>query len=242
MRKFSLFLVALALMVAACSGTAETPAQLTEAPAATEAPAQPTEAPQAAPTEAAPTEPSAPAAGGLVIYKIVPGESTVTYEVGETFFNENNRFNLAVGVTDQVSGQVQLDAANPQNAQVGPITVDVSQFRSDSSRRDNRIRQQGLESSLYPMAIFTPTSIEGLPATYTEGQPLTFKMTGDLTIKETTIPVTFDVTATLQGGTLTGAATTTIKLSDFGAGPIEIAGMLGTEDAAKLTLAFVARP
>jgi polyisoprenoid-binding protein YceI len=234
MRKFSLFLVALALLVAACSGAAETPVQLTEAPAATESPAQP--------TEAVPTEPTAPAAGGLVIYKIVPGESTVTYEVGETFFNENNRFNLAVGTTSQVTGEIQLDTANPQSATVGPIAIDISQFQSDSGRRDGRIRQQWLESERYPTATFTPTSIDGLPATYTEGQPITFTMTGDLTIKETTKPATFDVTATLQGGVLTGTATTTILLSDFGVGPIEIAGVLGTEDEAKLTLNFVARP
>ena len=79
-------------------------------------------------------------------------------------------------------------------------------------------------------------------ATYTEGQPISFTMTGDLTVKETTKPVTFEVTATLQAGVLTGTATTTILLSDFAVGPIEIAGMLGTEDEAKLTLAFVARP
>jgi polyisoprenoid-binding protein YceI len=238
MRNISLLLVVFALVLAACSGAAETPAQPTEAPTQpTAAPEQPTEPPQAAPTE----PPAAPAAGPTT-YKIVPGESTVTYEVGETFFNQNNRFNLAVGVTSQVAGEVQLDAANPQGAQVSPITIDISQFQSDSNRRDERIRQQWLESARYPTATFTPTSIDGLPATYTEGQPLTFTMTGDLTVKETTKPVTFDVTATLQGGILAGTATTNILLSDFGVGPIEIAGMLGTEDGAKLTLAFVARP
>ena len=240
MRNISLLLIVFALALAACSGAAETPAQPTEALAATAALAQPTEPLQVIPTEP-PAASEAPASGPTT-YKIVPGESTVTYEVGETFFNQNNRFNLAMGVTSQVAGEVQLDAANPQGAQVSPITIDISQFQSDSNRRDERIRQQWLESARYPTATFTPTSIDGLPATYTEGQPLTFTMTGDLTVKETTKPVTFDVTATLQGDVLAGTATTNILLSDFGVGPIEIAGMLGTEDGAKLTLAFVARP
>ena len=67
-------------------------------------------------------------------------------------------------------------------------------------------------------------------------------MTGDLTVKETTRPVTFDVTASLQGDTLTGRAETTILMSDFGVGPISILGVLTTEDQAKLILEFVARP
>jgi polyisoprenoid-binding protein YceI len=241
MRKISILLIVFALALGACSGAAETATQPAESPAATTAPETPTEAAQAAPTEAPTAAVEAPA-GGPVTYQIVPGESTVTYEVGETFFNQNNRFNLAVGVTSQVAGDIQLDAANPQAAQVGPIAIDISQFQSDSSRRDGRIRQEWLESATYPTATFTPTSIDGLPATYTEGQPISFTMTGDLTVKQTTKPVTFEVTAILQAGTLTGTATTTILLSDFAVGPIEIAGMLGTEDEAKLTLAFVARP
>jgi polyisoprenoid-binding protein YceI len=195
---------------------------------------------QASPTQPDPPQPQAEAS--LTIYKIVPGESTVTYEVGETFFNQNNRFNLAVGVTPQVTGDIQVDTANPQNSKIGEVQVDVSQFKSDSGRRDGAIRSRFLQSATYPIATFTPTSFEGLPDTYTEGQEITFKVTGDLTIKEATKPVTFDVTVKLEGGTLTGTATTTILMSDFGVGPIELAGMLGTEDQVKLTMAFVARP
>jgi polyisoprenoid-binding protein YceI len=177
-----------------------------------------------------------------VTYKIVPGESTLQYEVGETFINENNRFAVAIGVTPQVSGEITVDTANPQNAAIGAITADISQFTSDSGRRDNAIRGRFLESSRYPMVTFTPTGLEGMPETYQEGQEITFKVTGDLTIRETTLPASFDVTARLEGGALTGQAATTILMSDFGFGPISIGGILNTEDEAKVTLNFVARP
>jgi len=243
MRKLLLLLVVPALLLASCSS------QGTTTPEPTEALAMPTEAvptvavsTEMAPDEPASTEPVAPVAGGAVVYKLVTGESTASYEVGETFFNENNRFNLAIGVTSEVNGEVQIDLANPQNSQLGPITVDISQLQSDSRRRDGRIREQWLESSRYPIATFTPTSLEGLPSSYTEGQPINFKVTGDLTVREATQPVTFDVTATIQGGALIGSASTTILMSAFGVGPIEIAGMLGTEDEVKLTINFVARP
>jgi polyisoprenoid-binding protein YceI len=57
-----------------------------------------------------------------------------------------------------------------------------------------------------------------------------------------TKPVTWDMTARLTGNTLTGLATTTVKMSDFGVGPITLAGILQTQDDVKLTLNFVARP
>jgi polyisoprenoid-binding protein YceI len=177
-----------------------------------------------------------------VTFQIVPGESQVTYEVGETFFNQGNVFNLAVGVTTQVSGDVVVDYSNPQNSTIGPVTVDISQFTSDSNRRDNAIRDRFLESSQYPIATFTPTKIEGLPTSGEEGVDYPVTITGDLQVKETTKEVTFDAVLRLEGDTLTGTATTTILLSEFGVGPISIAGILETQDEAKITISFVARP
>jgi polyisoprenoid-binding protein YceI len=256
MRKTIMVVSMLSVFLAACAQQAAAPTETEAMPAAVRTTdavqVEPTEAPLDTPTEAplttaapvqtselAETENAIPATG-LTTYQIVPGESTVTYEVGETFF-ENNRFNLAVGVTPQVSGAVMLDPSNPQSATIGEIQVDISLFQSDSSRRDNFIRGRFLESSTYPLAVFKPTSITGLPESYSEGQEISFQVTGDLTVKQTTKPVTFDVTAKLENGTLNGTATTTILLSNFDVGPITLAGMLQTEDEVKLTLNFVAR-
>jgi polyisoprenoid-binding protein YceI len=125
---------------------------------------------------------------------------------------------------------------------LGPVAVDISQFQSDSSRRDNKIRSDFLESAQYPIATFTPLEIEGIPAEYTNGDPVNIMIAGDLTIKETTQPVTFEVSAQLDGEILTGEATTMILMSDFGVGPISILGMLETEDEVLLDFSFVARP
>jgi polyisoprenoid-binding protein YceI len=263
MRTSILLLAIAALLLAACGGATTQPAAiLTESPvqpAATEAmpdtgdPATATAPPtevtvpttQAPPTEAPATvAPSTQAASsaGAVVYTIVPGESQLTYEVGEVFINDNNRFNLASGVTPQVSGEITVDLSAPQNSQIGTITADISQFKSDSNRRDNAIRTRFLQSNQYPNVTFVPTSIEGLPGTYSEGQEIPLKISGDLTIREVTKPVEFDATVKLAGGTLTSTATTTILMSDFGFGPIDILGMLKTEDEAKVTLNLVARP
>jgi polyisoprenoid-binding protein YceI len=243
----------LVLILAACttpSATLPTQTQIAQVepgatsvqPTATIAQTEATPTGAAEATPAQPGEPTQVNSGGVVVYKIVPGESVVNYEVGETFFNQNNRFNLAVGTTTDINGEISVDEGNPQNSSIGPIQIDISKFTSDSSRRDNAIRDRFLQSRQYPIATFVPTSIEGLPDSYSPGQELTFKVTGDLTIKETTKPATFDVTAKIIDGTLNGTATTIISLNEFGVGPIEIGGMLKTEDEAKLILTLVARP
>jgi polyisoprenoid-binding protein YceI len=242
--KSTLFIILLAgLILSACSGApvAATPLPVETATVLAAAPTnnQPM-ATQAATLPAG--QPTETVAAGPVTFKIVPGESRASYEVGETFLNQNNRFNLAIGVTSVVNGEIYADLANPPASTLGGISIDISQFTSDSSRRDNAIRRDWLESSRFPMAVFKPTGIESLPASYAEGQEYAFRVTGDLTVKETTRPVTFDVTASLQGDTLTGRAEATILMSDFGVGPISILGVLTTEDQAKLILEFVARP
>jgi polyisoprenoid-binding protein YceI len=162
--------------------------------------------------------------------------------VGEVFINQNNLLNVARGVTPQVSGDILVDRQSPQNSTLGTITVDISQFTSDSPRRDGALRERFLESARYPLATFVPTQISGLPATYQEGEQISFQVSGDLTIRETTWPATFDVTMQIGGDTLSGEAKSTILMSDFGIGPISIAGILKTEDEINLTFTFQARP
>lgn len=179
---------------------------------------------------------------GLETFQIVPEESEVSYEVGEVFLNQDNRFNVAIGITNLVTGEVFVDRENPQNSTIGSIEVDISQFTSDSARRDNAIRERFLESNQFPIATFVPNQVEGVPQDYEEGQQIEIQVSGDLTVRDATQPVTFDVTLGGSGDTLTGEATTTILMSDFGFGPISIGGILNTEDEVLIHFRFVARP
>jgi polyisoprenoid-binding protein YceI len=176
-----------------------------------------------------------------ITYTIVPEESTVSYAVDEVFLKEGNTLVTAIGKTQQIEGEVMFDPENPQNSMVGPITIDISAFKSDSDRRDKAIQDKWLESATYPIATFTPTEITGLPETYTDGEEVTLQITGDLTVRETTTPVTFETTGQITGEEMTGTATTTIQMTDFGFDPPDIAGVLKAENDAKITFDFVAR-
>ena len=245
-------LLVTALTIAGCSAPASTATERASAgvvdstPSPTQAPMEePTQATVAEPTQA-PTQVEATQQPALsesqTRYQIVSGESKVSYEVGETFINQDNRFNLAVGVTTDISGEIVIDRQNPQNSTIGPITVDVSKFTSDSGRRDNVIRNDWLESRRFPLAVFTPSRIEGLPAEGVEGQTYALQITGDMKIKETVRQVTFTAMVSLTGDELIGTAETTLFMSQFGVGPISIVGILNTEDEVHLIFNFLARP
>lgn len=166
----------------------------------------------------------------------------MTYEVGEVFLDQNNRFNTAIGVSSQVSGEIRVDQANPPNSTLNPIEVDISQFQSDSSRRDNAIRERFLQSALFPLATFEATQIDGLPDSYQEGQEYDLHINGNLTIREVTNPISINTLVAINGETLTATGETSFLMSDFGFGPISIAGILQTEDEVKVRLELIARP
>ncbi len=191
------------------------------------------------PTTAASSATAAPAASNdATLYRIDATQSEVRYEVNETFL-QGNRLNTAIGRTKGVAGDILINMTDPAKSQIGEIVIDISQFTSDESRRDNFIRNNGLESAKYPQATFKTTSIDGLPAKINIGDEVSFTITGDLTVKQTTKPVTWQVTLKFNDQNISGTATTQILMSDFGVGPLKLP-ILQTEDNVKLTFDFVA--
>ena len=202
----------------------------------------PTPTASAAPGQIPPTASGADAPTpdpSVRVFHIDPSQSEVRYEVGETFFDQNNRFAVAVGRTRGVSGDITVDLDRPAASRLGEIVIDVSQFTSDETRRDNFIRRSGLESARFPLARFVPSAIEGLPEELAAGEEVSFTVSGDLTVKQVTLTVAWTVTAQLDADRITGSAETQILMSDFGVGPIRIS-FLATEDAVRLVFEFVA--
>jgi polyisoprenoid-binding protein YceI len=239
MRRICLTGIILVLLLVACNQAAASLINPTATPASQPTATRPDPGPTSQPSAEPTTEPANAAA---TVYHLVPGESQVTYSVDEVFIDENNRLNTAHGVTTLVNGDVTVDQAHPQNSNLGTITVDISKFKSDSARRDSDIRRRFLESSRFPIVTFVPDPLQGLPASYQEGQEIPLTVTGDLTIRTTTRPVKFDTTVKLANGQLTITGETNILMSDFGFGPISLLGILKTSDEVKVAIDLVARP
>lgn len=183
-------------------------------------------------------------------FTLLPEQSSVSYSVQEEFLGgaagmigKEAGTVTTVGTTNAISGQIVLDLSGESPSLVsGQASVDISTLTSDDSRRDDRIRSRWLESASFPTATFVFTSMEGFPAgAYQEGQAVSFQLLGNLTIRDVTRPVTFQVTATLQSNTLSGTATTQILMSDFGVEPPNLLNILTVADETTITLNFIAQ-
>lgn len=189
------------------------------------------------------------APAGARTFTVVTEESDAGYAVFEEFFaGAVDRFGVelgettTVGLTEEVSGALVLDFSGDVPSLVSAeFEVDISQLTSDQSRRDERIREESLESDTFPLATFVASGMEGFPAGYSEGTEVTFTLLGDLTVRDTAVPTTFEVTATLSGDTITGTATTTIAMTDFGFDPPSFAGIFTVGNEADLTINIVAK-
>ena len=149
-----------------------------------------------------------------------------------------------VGVTSLVTGDITVDPANPATAEVSEIRVDASSLATDDNRRNGRLRNDILKSNAaqYQYVVFEPTGIEGMPASITVGEPFTFQLTGDLTILDTTAPVTFDMTVTpVSTSQLTGSGTLAIRYADFGINIPSVPMVAGVGEEVRLEIDLTAQ-
>src|SRR5579859_6621187 len=106
---------------------------------------------------------------GLQTFQIVPAQSTAAYSVYENLIFQNKPNNDAVGTTHSVTGSFHIrTGASPFVAAMN-IQVDLRTLQIDSSRRDNYVRQNTLQTDTYPYATFVSVSTQGLPSSYTDG-------------------------------------------------------------------------
>jgi len=208
--------------------------------------AQPTEAEAVNAGESTSGEEAAPAA--LLTFVIVPEQSDASYTADEEFFSGaverlGKALGLAepVGVAQGLEGSIDLSLSGAPQVMGGELTIDLRGLTSDDERRDNKIREDWLASDQFPDARFEITGAEGLPATYTNGEEITFTLLGDLTVHDVTQPVSWEVTAVVNGDTLTGTAITTIRFSDFGMQAPNMANMFVVQDELTLEANIVAQ-
>lgn len=215
--------------------------QVTPTPTGAPANAATVEATLAA-TSAATAEATVAASDNTVVVRIVAAESEACYQVGEVFLGQN-QFALAVGITKTIDGFIKVDLGNVAATEAGEINIDISKFESDSPRRDGIIRQRWLESNTYPTATLSNITFGGLPTgAYTDGELLSFTMSGDLKLRTETVPTTFTMTATFSDNTLIASGYTDVKMSDWGFSAPEVGGFVRANDDFRIVLNIVARP
>jgi polyisoprenoid-binding protein YceI len=208
--------------------------------------AEPTAVPPTAPEPAAESVSEA-APTGVRTFVVVPEESQASYIVDEEFLSEalsklgiEAGKTVVVGTTPGVSGEIQLNLEGAEPVESAQFSVDMTGLQTDQDRRDNWLKDNAIETSRFPAATFTATSVTGLPESINEGEEISFELTGDLTVRDVTKSVTFAVTAVLQGDTLEGTAVLPLKISDFGIAPPDFANTLTVADEFRIEVVLTA--
>jgi polyisoprenoid-binding protein YceI len=175
------------------------------------------------------------------ILTIDPSSSQATFTIDEVLFGKPN---TVVGKTNSITGQLQVNLKDPSQSQVGQIRVDLSTLATDNNLRNRTLQSRILETDQQAnqYAVFVPRSLKGLPSTISLGQPVSFQITGDLTIHQVTRSVTFDAKVTLAGSTtLTGQAQTTVSYKDFNLAIPNVPSVTGVSETVQLALTFTAK-
>ena len=134
------------------------------------------------------------AAAQPFVFETVAEESTATFTLTERLFGSRK---TVVGTTTDIEGTIRIDPDAEQWLQVGGFTVGAGNLQTDSGLRDRQIRRRILQAEEpgYEHMSFTPTRVVGLPAQ--PGGRVSLRLIGDLTIREITQSVTFDLALVL---------------------------------------------
>ena len=146
--------------------------------------------------------------------------------------------NDAVGKTAAVTGKLVLDEKGAVVASQSSFTIDMSTLTSDRNMRDNFLRRNTLVTAQFPNAVFTPTEIRGLTLPLPARGEAKLQLVGNLTVKNVTRPVTWDVVANFANGAISGLAQTKFTFEQFTLTKPRVARVLSVEDDIRLEYQF----
>jgi polyisoprenoid-binding protein YceI len=170
-------------------------------------------------------------------WTVVTGENVfVGYRIQELFGGESIK-KTATGRTPAVSGGLMIDGNQVTEVD---ITADLTELKSDQTRRDNSQNNNGLEINSFPTATFTLTQPITLPSAPSDGLTADVTAVGDLTLHGVTREVSIPLQASVSGGRINVAGGADIALADFEIDPPN-SSFVAVDDAGtfEVQIAFV---
>ena len=146
----------------------------------------------------------------------------------------------AVGRSPAVTGSVRGERAGDLLvATDAGVEVDLTKLASDESRRDNRLRTDGLQTNQFPTATFVSSRPIPLPAETASGQAVKVDAEGDLTLHGVTKRVTIPLDIRVTGGKGELVGSLSFPMSDFAINPPNIGGFVTVDPDATLEFKLV---
>ncbi len=180
------------------------------------------------------------ASGARTTFEIVSEASEVRFIIFEELRGEPVD---VVGISNQVAGQFLVDFANPANSRMGTIRINARTFVTDEERRDRATRNRILYTDDFEYITFVPDEIIGLNGAISEGDPVEFTVSGNLTIRDLTRPAVFEASMTFASPELLlGEARTTVSRQDFDLVVPNLPFLANVADEVRLEFAGELRP
>ena len=229
MHRLLALLAVLVLALVACgdgseSTTTAAATATTDAPVSTDAPAE--------------TTTTSPTMGPAGAVSMSADSGTVArFRIKEVLRGDDT---TVVASNPEVSVDVLVDFDDPDASEIGVVTIVADQFRTDESRRDTTINRFILDTGDFPEITFTPTEVVGLADALDGGVAM---VTGDLTIRDVTNPVTFELTieeATAEG--VTAEATAEVDRTDWDLNIPSVPFVASVDEMVSLELKLVLAP
>jgi polyisoprenoid-binding protein YceI len=179
-------------------------------------------------------------------FAIDPASSTTTIEVGKS-----GLFSFAAGHTHEVkgsieSGSVALDAGDAAKSHVDLVIATRSlQVSAKGEPPDDVPKVQAamagekvLDVARFPRITFRSSAVKGVRP---DGASFDATVTGTLTIRDKSQPVTATVHVQKTSASLTATGRFTIKQTAFGIQPVSVAGVVKVEDELQIAFSITAK-
>lgn len=163
----------------------------------------------------------------------IAADSVVGYRVRERLANLSADSD-AVGRTSSITGSATISGGGSSLVvSAASFTVDMTTLRSDRSMRDNRLRNDGIQTDQFATATFVLTEPISLPA---DAASRAFDVTlhGDLTLHGVTKTVDIPAKAQLSGTAIQVQGSLEFPFSDYAINAPNIAGFVSVEDRGTL--------
>ncbi|QNG18164.1 YceI family protein [Rhodococcus triatomae] len=161
-----------------------------------------------------------------------PG-SQAGYEVWETL---NGQRVFVRGQTEDVTGGAVIENSTLIS---GSVAVTVASIATDDSRRDSMFDTMIMATAQYPEATFTLTESVDLSSLPSDGTSATVPVTGELTIRGQTRPVTADFDIRQSGDRLETAGAIDVVWTDYEVPKPTMFPNIVVEDAGQVQFAIV---
>lgn len=145
-----------------------------------------------------------PARADSMSLDLDPAQSTVRFTLGALLHGVHGTFALK-------QGALWFDPATGHAS--GAIVVDLTTGQSGDAKRDSTMREDVLQVDVYPLAVFTPTRIQGHLA---DGTASVLDVDGMMAIHGATHPMMLHVTVDPKGATMSATTRFSVPYVQWG--------------------------